>query len=55
MNILRRLFLFLVGVAAIASSQAADPADLPVLRWAADPDSNAPYTFYGPNNQLTGF
>ncbi len=30
-------------------------ADQPVLRWACDPDSNAPYSFYGPNNKLTGF
>jgi polar amino acid transport system substrate-binding protein len=27
----------------------------PVLRWAADPNSNAPYTFYAPGNALTGF
>ncbi|MBV8814118.1 MAG: ABC transporter permease subunit [Verrucomicrobia bacterium] len=27
----------------------------PVLRWAADPDSNAPYTFYSSNKTLTGF
>jgi len=26
-----------------------------VLRWGADPDSNAPYAFYGPDNKLTGF
>lgn len=34
-----------------ASSQGGQP----VLRWAADPDSNAPYAFYGPGNKLTGF
>ncbi len=27
----------------------------PTLRWAADPNSNAPYTFYGPEKALTGF
>ena len=27
----------------------------PVLRWAADPNSNAPYTFYSPGKALTGF
>jgi len=27
----------------------------PVLRWAADPNSNAPYTFYPPGKALTGF
>jgi polar amino acid transport system substrate-binding protein len=27
----------------------------PVLRWAADPNSNAPYSFYGPGRSLTGF
>jgi polar amino acid transport system substrate-binding protein len=27
----------------------------PVLRWAADPNSNAPYTFYAPGQVLTGF
>jgi polar amino acid transport system substrate-binding protein len=27
----------------------------PVLRWAADPDSNAPYTFYNTENKLVGF
>jgi len=27
----------------------------PVLRWAADPDSNAPYTFYSTSKTLTGF
>ena len=26
-----------------------------VLRWAADPNSNAPYTFYSPAKALTGF
>jgi polar amino acid transport system substrate-binding protein len=26
-----------------------------VLRWAADPDSNAPYTFYTPGKALAGF
>ncbi len=26
-----------------------------VLRWGADPDSNAPYAFFGSNNKLTGF
>ena len=26
-----------------------------VLRWAADPNSNAPYTFFAPGKALTGF
>ena len=30
-------------------------AEQPVLRWAADPDSNAPYAFYNSENKLTGF
>lgn len=30
-------------------------ADQPVLRWAADANSNAPYAFYGPGDKLTGF
>jgi polar amino acid transport system substrate-binding protein len=27
----------------------------PELRWAADPNSNAPYTFFAPGKALTGF
>src|SRR5215471_12407942 len=27
----------------------------PPLRWAADPNSNAPYTFYAPGKKLAGF
>src|ERR1700746_3548305 len=27
----------------------------PLLRWAADPNSNAPYTFYAPGKALAGF
>ena len=27
----------------------------PALRWAADPNSNAPYTFFAPGKTLTGF
>jgi polar amino acid transport system substrate-binding protein len=27
----------------------------PALRWAADPNSNAPYTFFPPDKSLTGF
>jgi polar amino acid transport system substrate-binding protein len=30
------------------------PAE-PVLRWAADPNSNAPYAFFAPGKALTGF
>ncbi len=30
------------------------PAE-PVLRWAADPNSNAPYSFFAPGKALTGF
>jgi polar amino acid transport system substrate-binding protein len=45
----RLLLLALCLVAALAR------ADQPVLRWACDPDSNAPYSFYGSHNKLTGF
>lgn len=31
------------------------PAEPPELRWAADPDSNAPYAFYDSRDELTGF
>jgi len=47
MRILLFLALFLAG----GVMQAAQP----VLRWAADPDSNAPYSFYESGNKLTGF
>jgi polar amino acid transport system substrate-binding protein len=43
--------LILILVLAISSPVYAAP----VLRWAADPDSNAPYTFYSSNKTLTGF
>lgn len=39
----------------LASSLSFLRADEPVLRWAADPDSNAPYSFYSSNDKLTGF
>lgn len=45
---MRKFFLFfLLPLAAFAQE--------PVLRWAADPDSNAPYAFYGTGDKLTGF
>jgi len=61
MNSARGFLCFLVALATIGRFAAAEsapsgtPTEMPVLRWAADPDSNAPYTFYGANNQLTGF
>lgn len=48
----------LVGISPVSAQtvEATPAADKPaVLRWAADPDSNAPYTFYGSDNKLTGF
>ncbi len=50
---LRLLASILLCTAALAVAQ--ESASQPVLRWAADPDSNAPYTFYGSDNKLTGF
>ena len=44
-----RLFVFSL----VLGFTAADAQ--PVLRWAADPNSNAPYTFYAGGNTLTGF
>ncbi len=46
-----RLLAILLCAATVAVAQ----ENRPVLRWAADPDSNAPYGFYGPDNKLTGF
>jgi polar amino acid transport system substrate-binding protein len=40
-----------VYVLMLAASMRAEP----VLRWAADPNSNAPYTFFAPGKALTGF
>jgi polar amino acid transport system substrate-binding protein len=40
------LFLFLCSIKTHAE---------PALRWAADPNSNAPYTFYSQGKTLTGF
>lgn len=45
-----RLILFFVLFVSFAVH-----AQEKTLRWAADPDSNAPYTFYGSGNKLTGF
>jgi polar amino acid transport system substrate-binding protein len=50
---MKRLFLFALSVLFVLSSVHAQ--DKTTLRWAADPDSNAPYAFYGPGNKLTGF
>jgi polar amino acid transport system substrate-binding protein len=44
-----RLLVFLLVLGPAAAN--AEPA----LRWAADPNSNAPYTFYPPGKPLTGF
>ena len=45
-----RLVAFFLLLASVSA-----PADESVLRWAADPNSNAPYTFYTPGKALTGF
>lgn len=50
---LRLLASILLCTATLAVAQ--ESASQPVLRWAADPDSNAPYTFYDSSNKLTGF
>lgn len=47
-----RFLAYLLSLLLAAVSLRADDA---VLRWAADPDSNAPYAFYGPDDKLTGF
>jgi len=49
-----RRFAFLAGLL-LALVPSLAPAQQPVLRWAADPDSNAPYSFYDSENKLTGF
>jgi polar amino acid transport system substrate-binding protein len=46
----RALFILSVWLAVQTNLAATN-----VLRWGADPDSNAPYSFYGTQNQLTGF
>lgn len=43
-----KFFLCLLFSSICASAQ-------PTLRWAADPNSNAPYTFYAPSKALAGF
>ncbi len=43
------------GPLAAAESSAVSTENLPPLVWSADPDSNAPYTFYDASNKLTGF
>jgi len=48
---MRKLAL-IIGLALSVLIARADDA---VLRWAADPDSNAPYSFFGPGNKLAGF
>ncbi|MFZ4682706.1 MAG: ABC transporter substrate-binding protein/permease [Terrimicrobiaceae bacterium] len=47
---MRKLAIFL-GLLLATGAQAAES----VLRWAADPDSNAPFAFFDANNKLTGF
>lgn len=49
---MRTLFLltFLIVTASLPAQE--KPG---VLRWGADPDSNAPYAFYGADDKLTGF
>lgn len=57
------LFCLSLLTAVIAHAQDAPDADISpkveksdkILRWAADPDSNAPYAFYSAQNKLTGF
>jgi len=55
------LFLALFAVAFTMRADDPAPAPAPVaasngtLRWAADPDSNAPYAFFDADNKLTGF
>lgn len=49
-HILRGLALL-----SVASVLSVVHAQEKTLRWAADPDSNAPYAFYGANDKLTGF
>ncbi len=49
-RLVRRIaFLAVISVVSVLHAQEK------VLRWAADPDSNAPFAFYGPNDKLTGF
>jgi len=50
-----KLPLFLFAIFATFCSSSILFAQEKTLRWAADPDSNAPYAFYGPNDKLTGF
>jgi polar amino acid transport system substrate-binding protein len=49
---MRNFSLFLLGLIFAAFTAKADES---VLRWGADPDSNAPYAFFGPGDKLTGF
>lgn len=48
---MKRLILVLI----LLTSMLCRAQEQGVLRWGADPDSNAPYAFFGPNNKLTGF
>jgi polar amino acid transport system substrate-binding protein len=43
--------ILLIGAVILAWSASADT----LLRWGADPNSNAPYAFYSSKNHLTGF
>ncbi len=54
MTLLLRLLPLLVLLSALLPVTAQEPATK-LLRWAADPDSNAPYAFYNAENQLVGF
>jgi polar amino acid transport system permease protein/polar amino acid transport system substrate-binding protein len=47
---MRSAALFVCLLSGLANLQAE-----PVLRWAADPNSNAPYAFFAPGKALTGF
>jgi len=53
----RQIALIGFMLVAMAIPGMAAEAELPVLRWAADPDSNAPYSFYSAADptKLTGF
>jgi polar amino acid transport system substrate-binding protein len=46
--VIRLLFFSLILSSAVADAE-------PVLRWAADPNSNAPYAFYSKGKDLIGF
>ncbi|MGH8046068.1 MAG: ABC transporter substrate-binding protein/permease [Chthoniobacterales bacterium] len=49
---MKRFFAFVLSVLVILASAHAQEK---TLRWGADSNSNAPYAFYGPGNELTGY